>query len=198
MSVGASAMMTTEFPDGTDVLPKGTRVEITDDELVPLWGGEDRAYRQLTCTLKSDGKRPGQTLVFEVWDGQIVCVRASFVGDPEHGVPVQQQDMKSLKLDDIGAEIYGWAGIFKPNPDGGWMRALGYSSAQQGRKQVNAIPKTRDLAQLKRAADAYRSAPDSSTKTARVSHIAQELSLSDRQAWRYYKKAIEAGLIDDE
>jgi hypothetical protein len=104
----------------------------------------------------------------------------------------------NLKLDVIGAEIYGWAGIFKPNPAGGWMRALGYESAQQGRKQVNAIPKTRDLSQLKRAVDAYRNAPNTDTKTARVHHIAQELSISDRQAWRYYQKAIEAGMIDDE
>jgi hypothetical protein len=64
-------MTSAEFPDGTNVLPKGARVDVTDDELVPLWGSEDRAYRQLTYTVESDGKRLGQRLVFEVWDGQI-------------------------------------------------------------------------------------------------------------------------------
>lgn len=187
------------FPDGTDVLPKGAKVEITDSDLVPLKGGEDRAYKQLTYSWKGDRRQPGHTLVFEVWKGQIVCTSALFASDPERGRPVLHQDIKALSLQDIGYEIYGWVGVWVPNPDapGQYMRVSGYPFAQRSRKRAANISKTRDLMLLDEAAHAYRTAPDGSSKTERVRNIALTLNKSERTAWRYYEKCVEAGLIDE-
>ena len=177
-------------------LPNGARVTFTDDEMVPLWGGEARAYRRLTYSHESDGHRPGHTLVFEIVEGQIVCVSATFTGDANLGIAVQQQDMKAVKLDRIGAEAYGWVGIERPNPDGGWIRTIGQTTAQKQRKRIEATPRARDLSRLRKAADAFLNAPDTSNKTRRVEHVATVLVISVRQAWREVEKCEKEGLIN--
>ena len=179
-------------------LPDGGRVTFTDDEMVPLWGGEARAYRRLTYTRDSNGSQPGQNLVFEVWEGQIVCVSATLVADFERGIPVQQQDMRGVNLDRIGAYVYGWVGVEKPNPAGGWIRVVGHATAQMQQKKIETTPKTRDLSRLRKAAAAYENAPDKTTTTARVEHVANALVVSIRTAWREIDKCKKAGLIDDE
>jgi hypothetical protein len=35
-----------------------------------------------------------------------------------------------VNLDRIGAYVYGWVGVEKPNPAGGWIRVVGHATAQ--------------------------------------------------------------------
>ena len=52
-----------------------------------------------------------------------VCTPLSLTADNEIGV--RAKDLKAIKLEDLRDDIYGYIGVFTPNPAGGWVRKVG-------------------------------------------------------------------------
>lgn len=77
---------------------------------------------------------PTCEIVFEVRNGVPVCTRLSLTADNEIGV--RAKDLKAIKLEDLRDDIYGYIGVFTPNPAGGWVRKVGRGSYRQDREHV--------------------------------------------------------------
>jgi hypothetical protein len=175
-------------------LPDSSRIEVTDPEIVPM--GDVFAYRQLTYTRDGDvGGRPACKIVFEVRDRTPVCA-SLHLGSSERGSDVRAKDLNAIKLEDLRDDVYAAAGVFVPNPDGGFVRKLGPSSFQRDRKRVERVTRRRKVTPefLSQVAEVYNSAPVGS----RIGAIKAAFVVSERQAIRYKKQAEEMEPIDDE
>jgi hypothetical protein len=138
-------------------LPDGGRVDVTDDTVVPM--GDVRANRQLTYTHDGGAGRPACEVVFEVRGGVPMCARLTLLGaDSETGV--RAKDLKAIKLDELRADVFGYVGVFAPNPAGGWVRKVGRGSLRADRKHVEQAATRRKVTPqfLKRVAEIYNGA----------------------------------------
>ena len=173
-------------------LPDGSRVEVPDLELVPM--GDAFAHRQLTYTHDGDATRPACEIIFEVRDRVPVCasLRLESVG----GIYVRPKDLSAIKLDDLRDDVYAAAGVFEPNPDGGFIHKRGPTSFHRDRKRVEQVTRRRKVTPefLSQVAEVYNGAPVGG----RIAAIRTAFVVSERQALRYKKQAQEMELIDDE
>jgi hypothetical protein len=171
-------------------LPDGSRIEATDPELVPM--GDAFAHRQLTYTHDGDATRPACEIVFEVRKRVPVCATLR-LGSPG-GNPIRATDLDAIKLDDLRDDVYGAAGVFVPNPDGGYVRKIGPTSFQRDRKRVEQVTRRRKVTPefLSQVAEVYNGAPVGG----RIAAIRTAFVVSERQALRYKKQAEEMELID--
>ena len=168
-------------------LPDGGRVEVTDRAVVPM--GDVRAYKQLTYSHDGGKGRPACRVVFEVHGGVPVC--ASFTLSTVDQTPVRAKDLRAIKLDELRDTVYAHAGVFTPNPGGGWILTVGYSV--EDREHVEQAARRRKLTPelLSRVAEIYNQAPDDGHLEA----VASAFLIGNRQAWRYIAQAREKGLI---
>jgi hypothetical protein len=86
------------------------------------------------------------------------------------------------------------AGVFTPNPEGGWIRKIGVRSFQEDRKRVERATQRRKVTPefLTRVAEIYSAA----AAGGRIEAIRAAFDVSERQALRYIAVAKEKGLID--
>jgi len=98
------------------------------------------------------------------------------------------------KLDDLRDEVYAAAGVFVPNPDGGYVHRRGLTSFQRDRKRVQNVTRRRTVTPefLAQVAEVYNGAPVGGRHKA----IQEAFFLSPRQAIRYKKEAEAMGLLD--
>lgn len=87
-----------------------------------------------------------------------VCTRLSLTADNEIGV--RAKDLKAIKLEDLRDDIYGYIGVFTPNPAGGWVRKVGRGSYRQDHEHVQQATTRRKLTPkfLKKVAEIHSSA----------------------------------------
>jgi hypothetical protein len=122
-------------------LPDGGHVEVTDDTVVPM--GDAHAVRQLRYSHTGDAERPACETVFEVRDGVPVCIQLTLTADNEIGV--RAKDLKAIKLEELREDVYGYVGVFTPNPAGGLLRRVGRGSYRQDREHVRQATTRRKL-----------------------------------------------------
>lgn len=176
--------------------PYGGRLMVTDSELVPL--GDAMAHKQLTYRRNGTSSVPGCEIVFEVHNGVPQCVSLSLSAvSGEYGV--RPKDLSSISLEKMRDDFFAYAGIYRPNPDGGWVHTRGTEALfRQDRKVVEnagAQQRRKMTPELKhRVADIYNNAPAGT----RIAAIRAAFGLKQSQALRYKKAAMEAGLIDRE
>lgn len=176
----------------TYALPDGSRINVTDSELVPV--GDVMMHKQLTYRRPGSAESPGLEIVFEIRGGEPMCVRIELVTEGES--PIRPIHFTSLKIDNLRDDVYGYIGVYRPNPDGGWVHERGSeSSFLRDRRTVNDAASDRrkkmDGEFLQKVADVHNEAPPR-TKIRSVMH---EFVVSQRQAKRYIEAAREKGLI---
>jgi hypothetical protein len=163
-------------------LPDGSRIEVTDPEIVPM--SDAFAHRQLTYT------RGGCRIVFEVRNSVPVCVDFHLSGGEGH---IGSKDLAAIDLDAIRDDVYGAAGVLVANPDGGYVRKVGLTSFRRDRNHVRRATRRRTLTPefLRQVADVHDSTPHGS----RIEAIRDAFSVSERTALRYIAQARQEGLI---
>jgi hypothetical protein len=173
-------------------LPDGSRIEVTDPEIVPM--GDVFAYAQLTYTDDGDADWPAFKIVFEVRNGTPVCASLHLEASASARW-VRATDLTTLKLDDLRDEIYAYAGVFTPNPDGrGWIRKFGPAAVKQDLKRVQNVTRRHKVTPefLTQVAEIHNHAPAGG----RVQAVRSAFDVSERQALRYISQARQRGLID--
>jgi hypothetical protein len=173
-------------------LPDGGNVEVTDPSIVPM--GDAFAHRELTYTRDGNKSRPACEIVFEVRNRVPVCSSVRIHSDSE--IHVRSRDLNMINLENLRDDAYAAAGVFMPNPDGGYVHKRGLSSFKRDRKRVEAVTRRRKVTPelLSQVAEVYKSAPVGG----RLKAIETAFVVSPRQAIRYKKQAEEMGLIGDE
>jgi hypothetical protein len=175
------------------LLPDGSRIEVTDAEIVPM--GDVFAYRQLNYSYDGDARRPAFNIIFEIRNRVPVCASVH-LWSPESGSHVCAMDLNAIKLDDLRDNLYAFAGVFVPNPDGGLVHKIGPSAFREDRKRVERVTRRRKVTPefLSQVAEVYNNAPVGG----RIATIKTAFVVSERQAIRYKKQAEEMGMINDE
>jgi hypothetical protein len=170
-------------------LPDGGQVEVTDFAMAPM--GDAFARRQLTYTHDGDARRAACSIVFEVRDRVPVCV-SLHLGTSEGGSIVRARDLNELRLDDLRDDVYAAAGVFLPNPDGGFVHKIG--RFREDRKRVEQVTRRRKVTPefLSQVAAVYNGAPVGG----RLEAIRAAFVVSERQALRYIAQAKQERLID--
>jgi hypothetical protein len=170
-------------------LPDGSRIEVTDPEIVPM--GDVFAHRQLTYSRDGGADRPACKIVFEVRNGVPVCA-SLHLGSSESESHVRTKDLNAVKLDDLRDDVYGAAGVFVPNADGGFIRKLG--RFHDDRKRVEQATQRRKVTPefLGRVAEIHNGAAIGG----RLEAVRAAFNVSERQALRYIGEAKRRGLID--
>jgi hypothetical protein len=171
-------------------LPDGSRIEVTDPEIVPM--SDAFAHRQLTYTRDGSTGQPALRIVFEVRDGVPVCVDFHLSSGSEG--QIRAKDLNAVNLDGLRDDVYGAAGVFVANPDGGYVRRVGLTSFRRDRNHVRRVTRRRTVTPeiLRQVADVHDSTPHGS----RIEAIRDEFSVSERTALRYIAQAKQEGLIN--
>lgn len=176
--------------------PYGGRLAVTDSELVPL--GDAMAHKQLTYSRPATDTEPAREIVFEVRNGVPQCVSFTLSAlDGQSGV--RAKHLNAISLEQLRDDLFAYAGIYRPNPDGGLVATRGdFSLHRRDRKAVeNAVAQQRRKITpefLQRVADIHNGAPAGT----RIGAIKAAFGVEQRQAIRYKQAAQEAGLISDE
>jgi hypothetical protein len=170
-------------------LPDGSRIEVTDPEIVPM--SDAFAHRRLTYTRDGSTGRPALHIVFEVRDGVPVCVDFHLSSGSEGHV--RAKDLDAVNLDGLRDDVYGAAGVFVANPDGGYVRKVGLTSFQRDRNRVRRATGRRTVTPefLRQVADVH----NSTAHGGRIEAIRDAFSVSERTALRYVAQAKQEGLI---
>jgi hypothetical protein len=173
-------------------LPDGSRIEVTDPEIVPM--GDVFAYRQLTYTHDGDTSRPARRVVFEVRNDVPVCAIIQ-LGSADSGSPVRARDLNAIKLDSLRDDVYAAVGVFVPNPDGGYVRRLGPSRFREDRKRVERATERRKITPefLSRVAEIHNNALPGGRLEAVCAAFTP--TPSERTALRWIAEARKADLI---
>ena len=182
------------------LLADGGRVEFTDWNLEELGDDGTRAYRRLTYIRDADGDRPACKITFEVRDRRVVCASFTLSTDTKTGVCAT--DLRAIRLDELGHDVYGHFGVFRPNPAGpGWVQIVGSASFRRDRKTVEQAAKRRKITRefLERVAEVHRNAPAGERLQAVIEAFPtfNGSPPSQRQALRYIRQAREKELIND-
>lgn len=175
--------------------PYGGQLTVTDSELVPL--GDVMAYKELTYRRPSSDTRPGCELVFQVRNGAPYCISLKLSADD--GCVVRPKDLNALSLEKMRDDLFAYVGVFRENPDGGWVHTRGSDSLfRRDRKAVEkAVSQSRRKMTdefKQQIADVYNGAPAGT----RIAAIKAAFGVEQRQAIRYKQAAQEARLISDE
>jgi hypothetical protein len=172
-------------------LPDGGRVDVTDPTVVPM--GDVRANRQLTYTHAGGADRPACEVVFEVRGGVPICARLTLLADSETGV--RAKDLKGIKLDELRADVFGYVGVFAPNPAGGWVRKVGRGTLGADRKHVERAATRRKVTPqfLKQVAEIYNGAAAGGRFEAVRAAFPD---IEERQAHRYIAAARTKGFLN--
>jgi hypothetical protein len=174
--------------------PDGAWLEITDSEIVPL--GEEFAHRQLTYRWPGCADRAPGEAVFEIRDGEPLCVSLRLWSEPDdHGV--RAVDLGMLQLENLMNDAFAVAGIYRLNQNGpGWVATRGPGMFVRDRKVVEAAGKRRKVtpALLRQVAEIHSSTPEGG----RIQAVRDAFGdKSESQAKRYIRLAREAGLINE-
>jgi hypothetical protein len=173
-------------------LPDRSHIEVTDREIVPM--GDVFAYRQLTYTHDGGENRPACKIVFEVRNAVPVCAGIQ-LGSSETGSHVRAKDLTAIKLDNLRDDVYAAAGVFLPNPEGGFVHKIGQSAFREDRKRVERATQRRRMTPefLSRVAEIHNSAlPGGRLEAVRTAFTPTP---SERTALRYIAEARKANLI---
>ena len=174
--------------------PYGGQLTVTDDELVPL--GDAMAHKQLTYSRTGNDKGPACQIVFEVRSGIPQCVSLN-LSAADGACAVRPKDLGAIALEKMCHDFFAYVGIYRPNPDGGWVHKRGDESLfRRDRRTVEKAAERRKMtdALKQTVADVCNAAPVGG----RISAIQAAFNVSERTAKRYKKEAQEAGLIDNE
>ncbi|TMS50964.1 hypothetical protein E0T84_21475 [Mycobacterium sp. DBP42] len=170
-------------------MPDGGVVEVTDPDLVPM--GDVFACRKLTYTHDGGDNKPSCRIVFEVQNGVPACTSLAIESRP--GTPVRAKDLTAVKLDNIRDDAFAAGGVYRSNPNGGYVRTWGPASFLRDRKETERAGRHRKMTPelLSQVAEVHKATP-----TARIAAVEAAFGISERQAKRYIKAAREAGLLD--
>jgi hypothetical protein len=173
-------------------LPDGSHIEATDPKIVAM--GDGFAHRQLTYTHHGDEKRPACKIVFEVRKAVPVCASVELCSS-DSGSHVRTRDLTAIKLDNLRDDVYAAAGVFIPNPDGGFVRKIGPGAFREDRKRVERATQRRKVTPefLSQVAELHNGA----VVGGRLEAIKAAFGVSERQALRYIGEAKRRGLIND-
>src|SRR5262249_21771263 len=146
-----------------------------------------------TYTYDGDANRPACKVIFEVRNGVPVCT-SIHLWSPDGGSHVRAKDLNAIKLDNLRDDVFGYVGVFVPNPDGGLMRKLGPTAFLQDRKRVERATQRRKITPefLSRVAEIHKAAPEGG----RLAAVKAAFKVKERQALRYIDQARRKGLID--
>jgi hypothetical protein len=169
-------------------LPDGSRIEVTDAEIVPM--GDAFAHRQLTYTRDGDADRPASKIVFVVRNGVPVCA-SIYLGSAESESDVRAKDLSTIKLDNLRDDVYASAGVFVRNLEGGFMRKLG--RFHEDRKRVERATQRQGHTGV--FEPGCRGAQRRSG-WCRLQAVRAAFGVSERQVLRYMALAKQKGLID--
>jgi hypothetical protein len=172
-------------------LADGSRIEVTDPKIVPM--GDVFAYRQITYSYEGGAEWPAFKIIFEVHNGTPVCISINLAASGSERY-IRAKDLNTLKLDDLRDEVYAYAGLFVPNPDGpGWIRKFGPASVKQDLKRVQNVTRRRKVTPelLSQVAEVHQAAPE----RGRLEAVKAAFCVSERQALRYIGQAKQRGLI---
>jgi hypothetical protein len=174
-------------------LPGGGRIDVTDHAVVPM--GDVHAYRQLTYSHDGSAGKPACEIVFEVRAGVPMCTRLAFTVPPDSRIGLRAKDLKAIKLDDLRDDVYGYAGVFEPNPSGGLIHKVGRGSFHQDRKHVERATQRRKITSqfLEQVAEIHNDAPAGG----RLEAVQAAFKVRERQALRYIAQARQKGLINE-
>jgi hypothetical protein len=164
------------------MLPDGGRVTVIDNELVPLvdtFGDGAHACRKMGYS------REGIAAVLEIQSGTPVCVELRLTKD----AGLTAADLRGVPLARLVRDVYGYAGTWVGDGDGGWMRLIGPAATARDRERVADATRRRVvngefLAQVREL-----HAAATGTAGQRVAAVAAALHVSTRQAARYIAKA---------
>jgi hypothetical protein len=174
-------------------LDDGGRIEVTDRELVPM--GDAQSARQVTYTHPGDADRPACTITFEIRRGVPICVNVQLSATNE--TTVRPKDLKSIELENLRRDIYGYVGVWRTDAETGDMirviRAGGFRAdckaadkAIQGRRKL-----TPEF--FKRVADVHNNAPVGT----KLAAVMAAFDVRERQAIRYKRETEKMGFIDE-
>jgi len=97
-----------------------------------------------------------------------------------------------VELDELRHTIYAFAGVFRPNPNGGSLHIFGRGAYNDDLKTIRATTRHKLTRQrLERIADVYGAALEGG----RIDAVMRKFNVGERQAARYIAAAREEGLI---
>ncbi len=162
----------------------GATVEVGDAKRVSIGDGDDLAYRQLIY------RSPQLEAVFEIHDGAPVCTRLLLLGGGEN--PIRTKDLMAVDLDELRHVVYAFAGVFRPNPAGGFVHIFGAGAYRDDLKLIRQTTRHKLTRQrLERIADVYGAAREGQ----RTDAVVRKFNVGERQALRYIAAARQEGLI---
>ncbi len=179
----------------TTELPGGGTVEVTDRAFVPFGNKGLYTHRELTYRHPGDVTRLPHTVVFQTGDAGIpVC--ASVRVDADGGTGVMTKHLKALRLEEIRADVFAFAGLYTRTPQGDYMRRLGRAEFETNRGAVAKVGSRRRMTPhlLAQIASIHNGA----TPGGKIAAVKNAFHVERRQALRYISAARDAGLISED
>jgi hypothetical protein len=105
---------------------------------------------------------------------------------------IRTKDLRSLKVDQLRDDAYGYCGVFKRDPAGGYLRQLGVTWPDRRSVERSVSRRKVTVEFLSLAALHNRT-----TAEERIAAVCDAFNVSERTAFRYIAQAEKAGLLDD-